>query len=158
MGIGHIAVKAGVHRGRARVETEDAVAERPDHLVLVGKAPVDALQRLELVEVEGGESVEGHRAEVAARALDPEHRHRLAGERVLRGHLGGRVAAAEVGDPEVRAQQIGAVEEQARLVESRGVLVVPEGREDLVHGETCSGEGQTESIMIAPNARIIDRC
>ena len=49
-------------------------------------------------------------------------------------------------------------EEQARLVESRGVLVVPEGREDLVHGETCSGEGQTESIMIAPNARIIDRC
>ena len=49
-----------------------------------------------------------------------------AGQRIGRGQLGGRVAAAEIGDAQVAAEQVRSVEQQARIVEGRRMLVVPE--------------------------------
>ena len=86
---------------------------------------IDALQRFQLVQVERGETVELDRAEVAAGALDPEHLDRLAGERIGFHDLGRGVAAAEVGDALVGAEQVGAVEQLARLIEAGRVSIIP---------------------------------
>ena len=51
---------------------------------------------------------------------------RRAGQRIGRGQLGGRVAAAEIGDAQVAAEQVRPVEQEAGFVEGRRVLVVPE--------------------------------
>ncbi len=58
------------------------------------------------VEVEERQPGDGHRAEVAARALDGQHPRRRPGDRVGEGDLGGRVAAGEVGDALVGAERL----------------------------------------------------
>ncbi len=126
VGARHVGVQRRVNRGGARVEGEGAVGQVAHHLVLEVDAAVEALQRLELRRVEGGEAVEPDGADVAARALDPEHLDRLAGERVGLRHLGRGVAAAVVGDALVRAEQIRAVEQQLRLAHPRGPSRIPE--------------------------------
>ena len=125
MAVGQIGVQRRVDAGRARVEVEGAVGQVAHHLVLVRDAAIEALQPVELVQIERGEPVELHRAEVAARALDPQHRDRLAGQRIARLQLGRGVAAAIVGDALVAAQQVRAVEQAPRLVEAGSMGVVP---------------------------------
>jgi len=68
------------------------------------------------------------RAEVAARSLDPQHLDCLASERIGRFDLGRGVAAAEIGDAQIGAEKIRAVEPQARLIESAGVGLAPQIR------------------------------
>ena len=121
----HEGVQRRVDRGRARVEVERAVGEVAHHLVLVLDAAIELLQAFELRLVERGEAVELDGADVAARALHPQHLDRLAGERILLHHLGRGVAAAVVGDALVGAEQVGAVEQPLRLAHSGCLGVVP---------------------------------
>ena len=124
---GHVAMKACVDRGRAGIEIEGAMIQRMHHRVFLVEALVETLQAFELVHVEGGEAVELHGADVTARALDPQHGDRLAGQRVFRRDLGGGVATAEIGDAQIRAQQVGPIEEEARLIHFGGLGVIPKG-------------------------------
>ena len=132
MGMRHEAVQRRVDRGRARIEIEGAMVEQRDHLVLVREAAIDRLQAKELVEIERREAVELHRADVAARSLDPQHHDRRAGQRIDALDLGRRVAAAEIGDAEVAAEQVRAIEQQARLIEPGSVGVVPQIRQGRI--------------------------
>ena len=122
----HEAVQRRVDRGRARIEIEGAMVEQRDHLVLVREAAIDRLQAEKLVEIERREAVELHRADVAARSLDPKHLDRRSGQRIGLGELGGGVAAAEIGDAQVAAEKVRAIEEEAGLVERGRMGVVPQ--------------------------------
>jgi hypothetical protein len=136
--------------GRAAVEVEGAVRQVTHHLVFVLGAAVDLLQRLELVEVEGGKTIELHRAEVAARALDPQHLHVLLRQRVALHQLGGGVAAAVIRDAQVGAQQVGAVEQPAGLIEAVGVVGVPGGKGQGLCGSGMSrleGRGSRRNLV-----------
>ncbi len=106
VGIGHVAMQAGVDRGRAGVEIVDAVVQRVHHRVFLIEALVEPLQGFELVHVERGEAVELHRADVAAGALDPQDGDVAAGQRILHLHLCRGIAAAEIGDAQVGAEEI----------------------------------------------------
>ncbi len=59
-----------------------------------------------------GQARLGDRAEVAARALDGEDLDGLAGDRVVEGDLGRRVAAAVVGDPSVAPESVRPLDER----------------------------------------------
>ncbi len=102
------------------------MVEQRDHFILLRETAIEPLQRLELIEIERGEAVTLHRADIAAGTLHPEHAHTLLGQRIARLDLRRRIAAAKIGDPQVATEQIGAVEQLARLVERRGVRLVPE--------------------------------
>ena len=136
-------VERRVDRGGARVEVEGRVRVHADHVVLgrglqalVGARGVDLLQGDELVLVEGGEVLARAGAEIAAGALDPEHLGGRAGERVLLGELGRRVAAAGVGDALVAAEEVRAVDEAGDGIEGRRLGVVPAEIDEFVgaHG------------------------
>ena len=126
VGMRHEGMQGGVDRGGARIEREGAMVEQRDHRVFLVEAAIVALQALQLVEIERREAVAPHRADVAARAFDPEHLDHLAVERVGHGDLGRGVAAAKIGDAQVAAEQVGAVEQQVGLVERRRMRAVPE--------------------------------
>ena len=150
MGVRHEAVQRRVDRGGARVEIEGAVVEERDHLVLVREAAIDRLQAQEPVEIKRREAVELHRADVAARALDPKHLDRRAGQRIGSFELGGSVAAAEIGDAQVAAEQVGAVEQQARLVEACRMSVIPQIGQHAVqirHGSIKLGSGAAHRFV-----------
>ncbi len=72
------------------------------------------LQREQLVEIERREAGALDAAEVAAAALDPEHKLLLAVDGVDGFELRAGVAAAEVGQAEVGAEQVRAVAEKFR--------------------------------------------
>ena len=61
-----------VDRRRRPAATVQAVVERPDHLVLAIDARIDVDERPQPVQPQDREPGLGQRAEVAARALDPE--------------------------------------------------------------------------------------
>src|SRR6185436_17557565 len=87
-----------------------------------------AIARIEpehLLEVQHCEAIELHRAEVAARALHPEHLRRAARERIGHLDLGRGVAAAEVGDARVGAEEIRAVQQQVFGAHRRGGARIP---------------------------------
>ena len=106
MRVGHEGMQRRVDRGGARIEIEGAMAKlsRPSRLRARGRG--SATSGLEAIEIERGEAVALHRADVAARSLDPQHLDRLAGERIGRVDLGRGVAAAEIGDAQIGAEKI----------------------------------------------------
>ena len=105
-------MQRGVDRRGDAVVAERAQRVVPDHLVLVRLATIAIDELLELVEVQQRESRRAHRPEIAAAALDGEHARRLARHRIGQVELRAGVAAAEIGDPQVRAEQVGAVPKQ----------------------------------------------
>ena len=123
---GQKGVQRRVDRGGAGIDAEGAERVAVHHLVLLLHAAVLPLQRVQAVHVERGEPVALDGPQVAAAALDPEHLHRLAGHRIVHRELGGGVAAAEVGQPQIAAQQVGAVAQQLRFVHSFGFRRDPE--------------------------------
>ena len=124
-------VQRRVDRRGAGVEVEGAMRQVPHDLVLVIEPAVQALQRLQLVEIQRREAVLLHGPEVPARALHPQDGRVLAGQRVLLRDLGRGVAPAEVRDPQVRAEQVRAVEQPLRLAHPRRLLLVPPVRKAL---------------------------
>ena len=106
--LGDEGVQRGVDRRHGAAVAEPAVLVVGDDVVLVDPGGVHRLEGADPVEIEERQPGDGHRAEVAAGALDGEHPRRRAGDRVGEGHLGGRVAAGEVGHPLVGAEAVGA--------------------------------------------------
>ena len=94
-------VQRRVDRRGTTVQVERAVRQEPDHLVVVIRARIVRFESQKLGLIERGKAIELHRADVAARSLDPQDLDLLAGQRVNFLKLGGRVAAAEVGDREI---------------------------------------------------------
>ena len=139
MGEGQVGVQGRVDAGGARVQVEGAVRQVGHHLVFKIGAPVQLLQRVQFVHVQGAEAVELHRTHVAARALDPQHGGFLAGQQVLLHQLGRGVAAAVVGDAQVGAQQVRAVQQQAGGIQR--------GRMGIVPGGEGGGGGGHEAVL-----------
>ena len=125
MGKGQIGMQRRVDRGRARIEIEGAVGKIAHHLIFELHAAIEFFQTEELVEIKGGKAVQLHRADIAARTLDPKNLDRLAGQGVLLIDLGRGVAAAEIGDSQIRAQQIRAIEEEGLWRQARRLGVRP---------------------------------
>ncbi len=139
--VGNEAVQRGIDRGRARIEVEGAMIVERNHLVLVLEAAIDRTEAKQLVEIERRETVELHRADVAAGALDPKDFRRRAGERIGGVELGGRVAAAEIGDAQVAAEQIGPIEQQGGIVQRSRVFVVPQVGQRSVKTKMIAAHG-----------------
>ena len=126
MGIGHIAMQAGVDRGGARIEVEGAMVQVVNHLVFLIEASVQAFQRFKLVHVERGKTIELHRTDVASRSLDPQHGDRRFAERIHHHDLGRGIAATKIGNAQVSAQKIRPVEQKPRLIETLGLRFIPQ--------------------------------
>ncbi len=124
-----VGVQRGVDRCGARVQVERAVRQVADHLVLEIQAAVAGFQRLQLVHVQGRKAVQLDRTQVAARPFHPQHLDLRAAERIGHRDLGRRIAAAEIRDAQVRTEQVGTVQQQFRLAQRGGVLVVPARRD-----------------------------
>jgi hypothetical protein len=119
----HERVQQRLDRGAWHRGVDLAASEVGDHLLV---AHLRALhQRQQLVNAQSGEVLRSHRREVAAGALDPHHRHLAAGV-VHRGALGRGVAAAEVRDGAVGAQQVRGEHELGKDVVVAGVVAGPE--------------------------------
>jgi hypothetical protein len=88
MGKGQQPMQRRVDRSRARIEAEGAMREIADHLVVVGRPAIVPLDPQQPLLIKGGEAVQSHRAEIAARSLDPQHRHRFTRERIDPHELG----------------------------------------------------------------------
>jgi hypothetical protein len=122
----HEGVERGVDGCGARVEVEGAMGQIAYHFVFVLKAPVEALQRLELIHVKGGKAIERDSADIAARPFDPEDGDLLAGQRVCFGDFRGRVPAAVIGDALVETQQVRAIDQALGLGHGGRPGVVPQ--------------------------------
>ena len=94
---------AGPHHPAQAVQAE---VERRDHLILPVHARVDVHQRAQPVQPQHRQPGRGQRAQVPARALDPQQLDVLAGDRIGRGALGRGVAAGVVRVPRVRAEPV----------------------------------------------------
>ena len=122
---GHEAVQRRVDGGGARIEVEGAVRQEAHHAVLVCGATIESLERVELVLVQRREAVAFDRADVAARSFHPKHLDRGAGQRIGFDDFGRRIAAAIICDALVGAEQVRAIEQLSRLVETRRMALVP---------------------------------
>ena len=83
-----------------------AVVERGHHVVLPVQAGVHGGQGAEPVQPEHGQALFLQGAQVATGTLHPQQFHRLPGDRVGGGALGGGVPARVVGVPRVGAQSV----------------------------------------------------
>ena len=99
----------------------------PDHLVLVGLATIAVNELFELIQIEHREPRRTHRPKISTTALDDEHARRLSRHGIYKVELRTGIAAAEIRDPQIRSQQIGAVPKQFQWVsvERRRVLLLP---------------------------------
>ena len=86
------------------------------HLVFVRLASILRFKRLDAIQVEQREAGVGNRPKIAAAAFDGEHADWLAGERIRQIDFRAGVAAAEIGDAQIRAEQVRAVPQQRQLI------------------------------------------
>ena len=70
---------------------------------------------LETIHVEKGETGFGNRSDISAAALHRQNPNHLAGEWIRKFDLRAGVAAAEVGDAQIRAQQVRAISQKSQL-------------------------------------------
>jgi hypothetical protein len=108
-----------------RVVAEGAERIHRDDLVFTGYTLIAVGEGEDLVEIERGEAGALDAAEIAAGALDPEDLLGLAVEGIYFVDLGAGVAAAEVGEAEIRAKKVGAVAEEFGGVEPGGNGLIP---------------------------------
>src|SRR5262249_22751028 len=83
---------------------------------------------LELVEMQDREAAGADRAQIAAAPLHRQHARRFAGQRIRLREFGARVAAAEVRDAQVLAEEVRSVPQQLQRLRSQasGFGLVPE--------------------------------
>ena len=105
------AVHGGVDRRCCAALAVQAVVEGGDHFVFAVDAGVDAHERAHAVHAQDCEARLLQGAEVATRALDPHQLDGLAGDRVVDGALGRRVATGVVGVSRVGTQAVAAGDE-----------------------------------------------
>ncbi len=128
----HEGVERRVDRAGARVQVEDAVRVHRVHRVFdlgLGSPPrmaqVHRLHGPDLLEIQRSEPVALGRPEVAPRTLHPEDLHVRAREGVLLDELRRRVPAARVGQGEVLAELVRAIDEPVQASEGRRLLLPP---------------------------------
>ncbi|MNE53092.1 hypothetical protein D3C80_1477980 [compost metagenome] len=121
----HKTMQRRVDGGGTRIEVEGAMRQEADHAIFVFHALVDTLQRFEFVHVKGRKTIKLDGANVTARPLHPHDTDFFAGQRVGFQHLGGRIAAAIIGNTLVTPQQVGAVQKLAGLIKLCGVSIIP---------------------------------
>ena len=88
-----------------------AEVERGDHLVFARLAGIHVDERAEAVEAQDRETRLGERAEVTARALDPEQVDVGAGHRIACAALRGCVAARVVGVARIASESVRPIEQ-----------------------------------------------
>ncbi|EEF21890.1 conserved hypothetical protein, partial [Ricinus communis] len=125
MGERQKAVQRRVDGGRARIQVEGAVRQITHHFIFVLDAAVELFEAQQLIEVYRRETIELHRADVAAGTLHPQHGHGFAGKRIDGIEFRGGIAAAEIGDGEIGTQQIGAIQQQLRGRQRSSALYRP---------------------------------
>ena len=125
MGKGQQRMQRGVDAGRAAIQVERAVRQVTHHFVVIVRAGIVLAEAQQLVLIQRREAVELHRADVPTRALDPQHLHCRAGQRIGFDQLGRGVAAAEIGHGQVRAEQVRAIQQQLCRRETGRNRLVP---------------------------------
>ncbi len=130
---GHKRMQRRVDGRRARVEVERAVRVHAHHLVLrrrLGPAlflvRVDGLQRNQFLLIQRSEILLLGRAQVAARAFDPQHLHLFARERIGLHEFAGGIAAAGIGDALIAAELVGAIDQPIGRVQFLDLTILPE--------------------------------
>ena len=114
-------VQRRVDRRRRAPDAEPARLVVRDEVVLRHARRRQSFERAESGEVESGEAVGGEGAEVAARALDHQHRGGGTGDGVGERHLDRGVAPGVVGDPPVGPESVRAREQRVDVrVQSSG--------------------------------------
>ena len=98
-------------------------------------------QREQLLLIEGGKAGALDAAEVAPRAFDPEHLDGFTRQGIDVFHFGTGVAASEVGDAEIGAEEVGAVTEEFGLVECGSEGRIPAIFKEFESGGRRSGSG-----------------
>src|SRR6266567_8557943 len=88
-------------------------------------------------------------AEISAAALYPEHLHGLAGKRIELVDFGTGVAAREVSDAQVRAEQIGAISQQLGFIQLVGYGWVPTIFKKLEGGRSNGCNGHFNTTLFA---------
>ena len=102
----HQPVHRGVDRRRGSPLAKQAEVERRHHLVLPVHAGIHVRQRAQPVQPQHRQPGRPQRAQVTARALDPQQFGVFAGHRVDRGALGRGVAPGVVRVPRIGAQPV----------------------------------------------------
>nr|GEU28680.1 hypothetical protein [Tanacetum cinerariifolium] len=149
-----VRVQRRVDTGGARIEVERAVRQIRHHFIFQRQAAVAAFQRLEFAHVQGRETIELDAAQVTAGALHPQHFHLLAAERIVHHHLGRRIAAAEIGDAQIRTEQVGSIQQQLRFAHRCCSLVVPQGsNRGLLLGYIHCWSPSFNGISVSPARR-----
>src|ERR1039458_210605 len=120
-----VALQGRVDGGRDRLVADGALGVEVNHLIFGLDAAVDLLELQQFFQIESGEAGELDATKVAAAALDPEDSSGCAVGRIDPVQLGAGVAAAEVGDVQVRPQQIRPVAQQLGRVKLCGDRFVP---------------------------------
>ncbi len=105
--LGDEGVQRGVDRRYGATMTEAAVLVVADDVVLVNPGRVHRFEGAHPIEIEEGQSGDGHRSEVAAGPFDCEDARWRSRDRVGEGQLGRRIATGEVGHPLVGTQVVG---------------------------------------------------
>ena len=121
-------VERCIDGGGHLVLTERAQRVETDHFVFIGFAAVTRDEGLELVEMQEREAGRADAAQIAAAALHREHPHGRARQRIRQVDLRARVAAAEVRDAKIGAQQVRSVAQQLERLpgQTGGLVIVPQ--------------------------------
>src|ERR1041384_5235561 len=98
------------------------------HLVFVRLSAIQFFEVLEAVKIKKCKSRFLDRAKVSTAALDRKHADRLTSEWVWKLDLRARISTAEIGDAEIRTQQIRAIPQKRQGVRSQfgGLLFGPQ--------------------------------
>ena len=154
-------VERRVDRGRDAVLAEREQRVEAHHLVLERLAAVARDQALELVEIEHGEAGGADRSQIAAAALHRHHARRRAGQRIGQIELRAGVAAAEVGDAQIGAEQVRSVAQQLERLrfEPRRLALVPEIlQEGGFDGGRIRHRSTPDTVEIVGSVSSSDRC
>src|SRR5271157_574083 len=125
VGVGQQAVQRCINRSGRGVQAKSAEGVVAHHLVFMLNAAIELLESEQLFLVESGETCALNTAEIAAAPLDPQNLDDFAGQRIFLLHLGTCIAAAKVGDAQVRTQQIGAVTKEFGFIQVRSNACIP---------------------------------
>ena len=88
-------------------------------------ATVAALEAADFLEIKRGETLAFDTAQVAAASFHPQSRLFGVVERIALIDFRAGVSAAEVGDAQIAAEQVRAVAEEFRLIQSFGSRFIP---------------------------------
>ena len=139
------AVHRRVDRRRGAAAPVEAEVERGDHLVLALDPRIHLDERAQAIEPQDGQAGLGQRAEVPARALDPQQLDRGAGDRIDPGALGRGVAAGVVGVARVGAEPVRALDERA----DRRARAGPDGLRPHAPQPACWPPTRSASMVAA---------